>query len=208
MKFWLVAAAVIATLVQTPVFAADYPAVTDVAIEKISYRGSGCPKNSAAVNLSPDLRAFTVIFSKYQASIDNAPRLSRVARDCDVDIDLRVPDGWSFMIYTVDYRGYVALTEGATAELDSRVRFRGVDPHSRIDGVEFKGPVDQDYFLRHTLNAKTFQRSDCRGAKRHLGIRSSVTVTAKKGASAVMSVDSLDEEVNQTYWIAWERCKK
>lgn len=184
------------------------PNPKDVKIQKLTYKGTGCPKNSATVNISPDLKAFTVVMSQYEASIDDAKRATRVTKDCDIAIDLKVPDGWSFMIYTVDYRGYVGLTEGATADIDSKIRFNGIDRHSRFDGMSWTGPADENYHLRHTVEAKMRRVSACRGATRHLAIKSDITVTAKKGASAVMSVDSIDGELNQTYWIAWQRCSK
>ena len=173
----------------------ETPNPGDVAIQSIEYHGTGCPKQTAAIDLAPDFKAFTVLFSQYQAQIDTAKRLTSVTRYCEINISLKVPDGWSFMVFTVDYRGYVALTDGATAELESRVRFRGVDPHSRLDELNLQGPKDENYFFRHQLNAKTLQRSSCRGVTRHLGIKSNLTVTAKKGASALMTVDSADGEV-------------
>ncbi len=188
--------------------AQDAPNPKDVKIAKLRYSGSGCPKDSASVNISPDLKAFTVTMSQYEATIDNARRAMRVTKNCDIAIDLKVPDGWSFMVYTVDYRGYVGLTEGATADIDSKIRFNGIDPHSRLDGMTFTGPADENYHLRHTVEAKARRVSACKGATRHLAIKSDITVTAKKGASALMSVDSIDGELNQTYWIAWQRCKK
>ncbi len=203
----ILAASLVLSLFAPKALGQDAPNPKEVKITKLSYQGTGCAKDTASVNISPDLKAFTVTMSQYEASISDAKRLTRVTKNCDIKIDLKVPDGWSFMIFTVDYRGYVGLTEGATAELDSRVRFNGIDSHSRIDGVEFKGPADENYFLRHSLAAKTRKVSACRGGTRHLGIQSDITVRAKKGASAVMSVDSIDGELNQTYWIAWQRCK-
>ena len=119
-----------------------------------------------------------------------------------------MPDGWGFSIFTADYRGFVSLTQGATATQESHIRYNGIDPHQRFDSMDFKGPIEQDYLNRHTISAPLRVRSACKGKERHLELRSEITLVAAKGASGLMTVDSLDGEAENKFWITWQKCTK
>ena len=81
----------------------------DVYIKKISYNGSGCPRNSVNKNVSSDKKAFTLTFSEYIAEAGPGLSLRDGRKNCQVTVDLKVPQGWQFSIGTFDYRGFVYL---------------------------------------------------------------------------------------------------
>ena len=101
-----------------PVASADpveAPNPGEVYIQDITYNGSGCPIGTVAENVSDDNQAFTLTFSDYIAEAGPGVSIRDGRRNCQVTLDLHVPQGWQFSLASFDYRGYVFLDEGMQA---------------------------------------------------------------------------------------------
>lgn len=178
--------------------APDQVRVTDV-----GYRGSGCPADTLTWTLSPDARAFTVLFSDFTA--EDGPEMPPSSRrkQCRITVELAYPPGWQYAIYRVDYRGAAYLDEGSWGRQQTRLHLRGagaVPAHMRIDG-----PYGGNYRVRSSIEPNARAWSQCRPTST-MTIDASVHVQARQGRSALMAVDSVDGVVEQSYDIEWRRC--
>ena len=174
-------------------------------VESISYAGSGCPAGSVAENLSDDLTAFTLLFDDYVAEV--GPGISRreARKNCQINLDLKFPQGWSYTLFEVDYRGYVGIDRGVTALQSSRYYFQG-NRHSCKFDTKFYGSMDDDYEIHDTVAASALVWSPC-GANRSLNINTQVRLASRKrGATGIITMDSVDGQVTQLYGIKWKRC--
>ncbi|MCC5617887.1 DUF4360 domain-containing protein [Nostoc sp. CHAB 5836] len=129
-----------ATLITTSVSAAF--AGEKVKIVNAIYGGSGCPENSAAVQISPDGQELTILFDKFIAIANNQIQ-SR--KSCNVSIAIKLPQGFQISLYDTDYRGYVS--PATTGTLRSEYTFAGE-----------RGPIftrnlvgGSNYFVRDNL---------------------------------------------------------
>ena len=95
---------VFATLVSAPITPA-FASNNRVEILGASYGGSGCPAQSASVNVSPDGQELSILFDRFIAVGNNA---SQSRKSCNMSIPIRVPQGFQISLYDADYRGYVA----------------------------------------------------------------------------------------------------
>lgn len=197
----LTAAVVLLALV-SPVPAQQAP--EGVRVANISYRGSGCPPDSARAIISPHGRALTVLFSAFVARDGpDVPSPDR-RRSCRLTVDLDYPQGWQYAIYEVDYRGGALLDEGTWGRQQARLHIRGagaVPSHMRIDG-----PYDDDYHTRSSIASGRRGWSRCHRPG-PLTIDTSIHVHARHSSTAYMTVDSIDGVVEQTYNIEWRRCE-
>ncbi len=177
-----------------------------VRIRNISYAGTGCPAGSVAENLASDYRAFTLLFDTFVAQTGANVPFAEKRKNCQVNLDLDFPNGWSFTVFTVDYRGYAALDRGVTGTQKSTYYFQGQRTGPSL-ATNLYGPTDRDYQIRDTLGLEAVVWSPC-GEKRSLNINSQVRLEARDpNANGVMTIDSIDGELKQTYGIQWRQCR-
>lgn len=96
-----------------------------VTIRSVSWAGSGCPAGTVADNLSPDFTAFTLLFDSYVAELGPGLPLSLSRRNCQILIDLNFPQGWSYSVFDVDYRGFANVESGVSGVQQSVFYFQG-----------------------------------------------------------------------------------
>lgn len=178
-----------------------------VYVRSISYAGSGCPAGSVAQNVAPDLQAFTLLFDSYIAEAGPGVSAREKRKNCQINIDLAFPQGWSYSIFTVDYRGYVSLEPRTTAMQKSSYYFQGNRATANLQ-TTMKGPVDKDYQIRDTLGLSAMVWSPC-GASRSLNINSQIRVdnTRNRRGFGLITLDSIDGQVEHVYGIKWKRCR-
>ena len=181
-------------------------APSHVTIDSISYAGSGCPAGSVAENLSDDYTAFTLLFDDYIAEIGPGVSRRENHKNCQINIDLSFPQGWSFTVADVDYRGYVSLDRGVTATQQSRYYFQGSRASATLRS-NYHGAIDEDYEIRDTLGLSALVWSPC-GANRSLNINSQIRLrTRNRRATGLITLDSVDGQLTHVYGIKWRRCR-
>lgn len=193
----------VATLAATAA-AAQTPAYAR--IRSISYAGSGCPAGTVAENMAPDLRAFTLLFDSYVAEAGPGIPLSASRKNCQVLIDMDFPQGWSYTIFTVDYRGFMSLDRNVVGTQKSTYYFQGSSAQAPLQS-NFTGPRSGDYQIRDTLGLNAVVWSPC-GQQRALNINTQVRVdnARNRAGSGLMTLDSIDGALRHIYGISWRRC--
>lgn len=178
-----------------------------VRIRSLSWAGSGCPAGTVAENVAPDLRAFTLLFDAYVAEIGPGLPLSLSRRNCQILVDLDFPQGWSFSVFDVDYRGFVSVEPGVSGVQQSAYYFQGEIHTARLQ-TTLRGPRVSDYQIRDSLVLDALVWSPC-GANRALIINSVVRLMNNNGNSSargLMTTDSIDGKVTHVYGLQWRRC--
>lgn len=188
--------------------AAPSPA-DDIEIENIIYNGSGCPFGTVAENVSPDKQAFTITFSDFIAEAGPGLPLSSGRRNCQLTIDLTIPQGWQFSISSFDYRGFAFLDLGVHARYTTNYYFQaesGSTPFSR----NLYGEFDDLFQFRENFPIETVVWSPC-GITRALNVNTSVFVRNTNSSSypyaqGIIGTDSIDGQVTQVWGITWRQC--
>ncbi len=186
--------------------AAQADAPNYVRFRNIAYAGSGCPAGSVAQNVAPDLQAFTLLFDSYIAEVGPGVPFASRRRNCQLNIDLDFPQGWSYSIMTVDYRGYVSLEPRVSGLQQSSYYFQGQAQTARLRTPMY-GPIDRDYQIRDTLGITALVWSPC-GATRALNINTEIRTDNSRNpaGSGLMTTDSIDGAVRLIYGFRWRRC--
>jgi hypothetical protein len=177
-----------------------------VRVRSISYAGSGCPAGSVAQNISPDRQAFTLLFDNYIAQAGPGVPFSEKRKNCQLNIDLDFPQGWSFSLVNVDYRGYASLDPGVTASQQSLYYFQGQGATGRLS-TPMVGPYDQDYQISDTLGVAALVWSPC-GMQRALNVNTSLLVNnaANPNGNGLITTDSIDGGIKLIYGLRWQQC--
>ncbi|MCB0405599.1 MAG: DUF4360 domain-containing protein [Bdellovibrionales bacterium] len=203
--FLLVTSSVHAGIIVMPDDPDEGPDPSTVSIKSIAYAGTGCPAGTVSESLAPDAKAFTLLFDSYVVEAGPGVPLRESRKNCQLAVDLRFPQGWSFTIVDVDYRGYASIDRGATGTQKTNYYFQGQRVGPSLQ-TTMRGPFDDDYHIRDKLGVDAVVYSPC-GLSRALNLNTQIRVQARGSSQALMTIDSIDGELTHVYGLKWRRCR-
>ncbi|GGO81486.1 DUF4360 domain-containing protein [Wenjunlia tyrosinilytica] len=202
----------VAALMASPMSAEASPITNPppdkIVIELATVNGSGCPQDTAAVAVSPDNTAFTVTYSAYLAQVGVGAKPTDFRKNCQLNLIVHVPQGFTYAIAQADYRGFASLEKGATGIQKANYYFQG----SSATGEKahpFKGPLADDWQASDTTEVGALVWAPC-GEQRNFNINTELRVNAgtsdPQKTTSFMTMDSTDTSVNTIYHMAWKEC--
>ncbi|QUQ66350.1 DUF4360 domain-containing protein [Kutzneria sp. CA-103260] len=206
----LAATGVLFSLLQTPQpFAWTNPPPPDkIVIDVATVNGSGCPAGTAAVAVAPDNTAFTVTYSNYIAQVGVGAQPTDLRKNCQLNLRVHVPSGFTYAIAEADYRGFGHLEAGASGTERANYYFQGNAPTAYI-AHNLNGAFDDDWQFTDTTDIASLIWEPC-GQERNFNINTELRVAAgtsnTKTTTSFLSMDSTDGSITTTYHFAWKTC--
>ena len=205
----IVVALIVSTLVAGSPASAGSP-LTDppadqIVIDLVAMAGSGCRPGTADVAVSPDNTAFTAIYSDYLAQAGPGIATTEGRKNCQLNVLVHVPQGFTFAITKVDYRGYGLLQRGAVASQRANYYFQGMT-QSTFTTHPIAAPLDDNWFASDEVPVAAVVWHPC-GELRNLNINTELRVA--RGTStdtSFVTMDSTDGSIATTYHFAWMEC--
>ncbi|KAJ2996664.1 hypothetical protein HDV02_006302 [Globomyces sp. JEL0801] len=202
-SFALLALASLASAAVVPVDGAT-PDESQVYVKGITYGGTGCPQNTVSIAMAEDQKTFTLIFDQFVASSGAGTTALDARKNCQVNIDLKYPQGFSYSIAQIDYRGYVNVPAGITAIQKANYYFSGQTAQIASQS-KFVGPQSKDYTETDKIAMAALVWSPC-GAVARGNVNAQVRLEGDLSKSAQITVDSIDGKVTQTFGLLWKKC--
>jgi len=188
--------------------AASTPPAGSITIDVVTVNGSGCKPGTAAVAVAPDNQAFTVTYSEYTASVGLGSTALDFRKNCQINVRVNVPQGFTYAVAKADYRGYGFLAKGASAKLRSSLYFQGLS-QTLIATHNFSGAMDDYWQATDTADVAALIFKPC-GEQRLLNVNTSLQVAAgtsnPKTTTSLFTMDSTDGSVKTLYHFAWLTC--
>lgn len=184
----------------------DDPPDSHIVIDLVAMAGSGCPPGSAAVAVSPDNTAFTTIYSSYLAEAGPGIATTAGRKNCQLNVLVHVPQGFTFAIAKVDYRGYGLVQRGAVASQRANYYFQGMTESTYVNHP-ISAPLDDNWIASDNVPIAAMVWRPC-GERRNLNINTELRVS--KGSStqaSFVTMDSVDGSIETTYHFAWRACR-
>jgi len=204
-----VAAALLAsTIIIPPGSPNETPPPDHITIDVVTVNGSGCPAGTAAVAVSEDNKAFTVTYSDYLAQVGVGARPTDFRKNCQLNLRVNVPQGFTYGIAQADYRGFAHLERGAYAIQKANYYFQGM---SQNDSAQhrYNGPHSDDWQATDQTEVAAIVYSPC-GEKRNFNINTELRVYPGTSNTATttsfVSMDSTDGAIDTTYQFSWKTC--
>ncbi|ANZ34718.1 hypothetical protein BBK82_00115 [Lentzea guizhouensis] len=140
-------------------------------IDVVTVNGSGCPAGDADV--TTDGRDFTIGYHTFLARAGGDSSPTDFRKNCQVNIAVDVPDGYTYGLSRTTYTGYAHLHPGATGLNRVSVYLQG---SSATDTVErsFTGPVSAGW--QTAYRPADVLWAPC-GTKRNININAELRVT-------------------------------
>jgi len=188
---------------EAPIARAEIP--PSFTVRDVHYGGSGCPAGSVAVTVPPSAGTFTLLFTQLSAQAGPGVDAGEARRNCNLTVVFDFPAGWSFSIEGADVRGFAGLEEGVEARLRSTYSFPGAPREARAFDMAFSGEMDDNFTKRDVLAEDL--GSPCAG-RRNLHIKTEALVDNRGAPSGrgLLTVDSVDGVLRQTYRLRFRRC--
>ncbi|MFF1903956.1 DUF4360 domain-containing protein [Kitasatospora sp. NPDC058218] len=184
------------------------PPPDKIVIDVATVNGSGCPAGTAAIAVSPDNTAFTVTYSDYIAQVGVGSKPTDFRKNCQLNLNVHVPQGFTYAIAAADYRGYAHLEKGASAVQQANYYFQG-SPQTTKLSHRFTGAVDDSWQATDSVAVAALVWAPC-GELRNFNINTELRVSAGTSdpnrTTSFMTMDSTDGSINTTYHLAWRQC--
>jgi hypothetical protein len=205
----IVIGSVIASLFAPPVSVESSPPPAEkISIEVVTVNGSGCPAGTAAVAAAADNTSFTVTYSDYLAQVGVGAKPTDFRKNCQLNLQVRTPGGFTFAIAQADYRGFAHLVNGATGLQRAGYYFAGTSP-TTLESHTFAGPLSDNWQTTDRNEVAELVFAPC-GEVRNLNVNTELRVSAGTSNPATttsfMAMDSTDGSVRTVYHLAWKEC--
>ncbi|GAA2725267.1 MULTISPECIES: DUF4360 domain-containing protein [Streptomyces] len=203
-------AALLATPLARPAGWEGTPPPDKIVIDVVAVNGSGCPAGSANVNVSPDNTAFTVSYSNYVAQVGVGAKPTDFRKNCQLSLNVHVPQGFTYAVARADYRGFAHLEKGATGLQRASYYFQGMQQTSYVNHP-YTGPLNDNWQNSDTTDIDALVYAPC-GALRNFNINTELRVDAGTSdptkTTSMLAMDSADGNINTLYHFAWKPCPK
>ncbi|MEU5346744.1 MULTISPECIES: DUF4360 domain-containing protein [unclassified Streptomyces] len=183
------------------------PPPDKIVIKVATVNGSGCPQGTAAIAVSPDNTAFTVTYSDYLAKVGGNSDPTAFRKNCQLNLTVAVPGGFTYAIASADYRGFASLKAGANSTEKASYYFQGSSNTASITHP-FRGPYDDNWQATDTTEWAQLVWAPC-GVQRNFNINTELRVnagTSSPGSTSFMTMDSTDGDISTVYHLAWKEC--
>ncbi|MEU9730284.1 DUF4360 domain-containing protein [Streptomyces sp. NPDC048002] len=208
----LLSGAALAALVSTalPANAADpfdNPPPDKIIIKVATVNGSGCPQGTTAVAVSEDNTAFTVTYSEYLAQVGGNSEPTAFRKNCQLNLVVHVPQGFTYAVASADYRGFASLQSGASAVQRASYYFQG-SPQTAYRSHPYSGPLNDNWQATDSTEWAQLVWAPC-GVQRNFNINTELRVNAGSSPAdkvSFMTMDSTDGDISTVYHLAWKEC--
>jgi hypothetical protein len=167
------AAALIALSALSPADATDEAPEVAPVLEVVTVNGSGCAAGDADVKT--DDRTFTIGYHTFLARAGNGSSPLDMRKNCQVNLRVNVPAGYTYGLARTSYEGYTHLQDGATGLSRISTYLQGMSPTATVTQT-FTGPFSDSWDTHYRPNSTEIQWSPC-GSPRNININAEVRVT-------------------------------
>jgi len=178
---------------------------TPVTVTVQTVNGSGCPAGTAAVAMQPDNTGFKISYTDFIARAGGSAPPTDFRKNCQVNLLVHIPQGFTFAIARADYYGRARLADGATALERSNYYYQS-SPDNNVVDHNFDGPFSGTW---HTIDATedTELIYGACGAVRGLNINTELRVDAGSSSSTNwISMRTSEGDVYTVVQFSWKQC--
>lgn len=187
--------------------AADPPPPDRIVIDVNTVNGSGCRAGTTAVAAASDNTAFTVTYSDYLAQAGGGSNPTDFRKNCQINLNVHVPQGFTYAIAGADYRGFAHLEDGASGMEKANYYHQGMAQTTPVSHT-IRGGYSDNWQFSDRTDVSELVFKPC-GEDRNFNINTELRVykgTSDAAKTSFMAFDSTDGSVRTTYHFAWKKC--
>jgi hypothetical protein len=185
--------------------AASAPPSERITLDVQTVNGSGCPAGTANVAMLSDNTGFKITYTAFRAEDGGTADPTDFRKNCQVNLLVHIPQGFTFAVARADYWGKAHLESGATALERSNYYYQGSSENNYVDHT-FAGPLDGTWRATDITQAADLVYAPC-GVVRSLNINTELRVNSGTStAKSYISLRASDGEVYTLVQFQWRQC--
>jgi Domain of unknown function (DUF4360) len=181
------------------------PPSNKITLSVKTVNGSGCPAGTATVTPLADNTGFKISYANFRAEDGGDAAATDGRKNCQVNLDVHIPTGFTFAVASANYVGLASLQAGTTAVERSNYYYQGSSANNWVEHT-VSGPVNGTWRATDVTAGAELVWSPC-GQTRNLNINTELRVDA--GTSSTknwISLKSSDGEVYTLVNFEWKSC--
>ncbi|MGH3240292.1 MAG: DUF4360 domain-containing protein [Spirillospora sp.] len=184
----------------SPASAAPTPrAPQEPTYEIATVNGSGCPPGS--VTVTPEATGFSVMYTRFTAKVGGTATPTDFRKNCQIALNVTVPEGMTYAVKGVDHRGYAELGPATTGQLKSSFYFSG-HAQTGMHTKDIPGPDGNYWLLSYRVPPADLQWIRCYDVAR-LNLNTEVRLASSdKSQPAIVDVNA---EFGTSYYLEWKK---
>jgi hypothetical protein len=176
-----------------------------ITLDVQTVNGSGCPAGTASVAMLPDNTGFKINYSNFRAEDGGTADPTAFRKNCQVNLNVHIPQGFTFAVARADHWGRLHLEAGATALERSNYYYQGSAENNFVDHA-FTGPLSGTWRATDITPVAELVYSPC-GVTRNLNINSELRVNSGTSTGRnYISMRASDGEVYTLVQFQWKQC--
>ncbi|WKU43422.1 DUF4360 domain-containing protein [Streptomyces sp. VNUA116] len=184
--------------------AADDPPPGRVIIEVATVNGLGCPAGTMAVAMSGDNTAFTLMLGTMLAQVGVGSKPNDALRQCQIRMNTRSPQGYTYAIDKADYAGMLHLEKGASGTVSVKNSVQG--DYSAPAKRAFTGPADESWRISNAPDPLVYAPCAPSALELSIVLRVSAGTSDTSTTTSFLALDSADGYARADFHLAWKRC--
>jgi uncharacterized protein DUF4360 len=186
--------------------AAAAPPSAPVTVAVQTVNGSGCPAGTASVAMLPDNTGFRITYSDFIARAGGNVPATDFRKNCQVNLLVYIPQGFTFAVARADYWGKLRLAAGASALERSNYYYQGSSDDNYVDHP-ISGPTAGTWHTVDVTDNAELVYAPC-GAVRSLNINTELRVDAGPAAATTsyISLRASEGDVYTVVQFQWKQC--
>jgi hypothetical protein len=190
----------------TPTAADSAPPAEQITLDLQTVNGSGCPAGTASATMLADNTGFRISYSAFLAQDGGSAAPTDIRKNCQVNLLVHIPQGFTFAVARADYWGRAHLEAGATALERSNYYYQGTSDNTYVDHT-FAGPLNGAWRATDITATADLVYSPC-GVVRSLNINTELRVDAgtSEAKTSYISMRASDGEVYTIVQFQWKQC--
>lgn len=162
----------------------------NIKVSDIRYAGTGCPRGSVSVSMTPNKGAINAVFDHFFASFGGKP--NQKVKRCKLSMNLHVPGNKRVRLRQIRFRGFIDLPANAYTKIVRNYRF---DSTKKQLSKTWQGKLFKVINQREPFNTTW---SVC-GKDVRLEVDSMMEVKSRAVATSQVGVDSFDHLMTRDY---------
>lgn len=178
-----------------------------IVLDVVSINGSGCPPGTADVVALADNTGFRVTYREFLARAGGGANATEFRKNCQLNVQVHIPQGFTFAIASAEYRGRARLEYGASALQRTNYYLQG-SPDNNFSDNTFDGPLFSTWQTVDITPVTELVYAPC-GEFRNVNINTELRVdegTVSPGKVSSMSMRSTEGNVDTIIHFQWKQC--
>jgi uncharacterized protein YraI len=177
-----------------------------IVVDVKTVNGSGCPAGTAIVTVSPDNTGFHISYRSYRARVGGSSTIVDSRKNCQLSLEVHVPQGFTFAIAQAEYGGRASIADGVSGLERANYYFQGSPDNNYVDHL-FDGPFSGPWHTSDQTAVGELVFAPC-GVSRILNVNTELRLKADTTdpRSSFMSMSTTDGSIDTIYHFAWKTC--